>query len=171
MKINSFNDLFLVILSDIFFVENQIIAEFPKIINKAHSEELKEALKHHLNETKMQEKRLEKIFKILNENPIESEWVNSLMNVFARTDKFLEQNTSSSLLDAAIIALLQRIEHFEIATYGTLIEYAKVFDQEEVKTILAESLKEEGKADTTLTKLAEGGWFNKGINVEALRHI
>lgn len=167
MKLTSFKELFIVLLSDIYNLETKLVTEVPKISQRVHSEELKEALSDHLSETKEQVKRLDKIFKLLNAKPVRIEWAHDIKALFTDVEKVLKDNPPSPLLDAAIIAIVQRIEHFEIATYGTLREYAQVLDIDEVKAIFKETLKEECKADTLLTKIAKGG----GINEAATRNV
>jgi ferritin-like metal-binding protein YciE len=169
MKLNSFEDLFVCLLSDIYEVENQIVKDIPVLMKRAYSDELKDALRTHLDETKEQVKRLDNIFRLIKQQPKRVEWASDVKNLFADAGAFLQENNPSPLLDAAIIAIAQRIEHFEIATYGTLREFAKVLDYDEVEDILDETIKEEGHADKLLTKLAEGGMFKKGINIEAAR--
>lgn len=169
MKLHSFEDLFLALLSDIYIVENQIVKDIPLLVERAQSEELKKALHTHLAETKEQVKRLDKVFKIVNHAHKRVEWANDVKALFVDVGAFLKENASSPLLDAAIIVIAQRIEHFEIATYGTLLEFAEVLGYHAVKDILKATIKEEGHADRVLTKLAEGGFFSKGINVEATR--
>jgi len=171
MELSSFKDLFIFLLSDIYIIENQLLVEVPKMVAKAHSEKLKEALKTHLGETKNQIKRLDRAFKLLGEKPRTVEWSRDVKHLFSDAEKFLKSNPSSPLLDAAIIVIAQRIEHYEIATYGTLREFANVLDNDEIKSILKESLKEEAEADTVLTKLAKGGMFSAGINVEATLNV
>lgn len=168
MKLNSFEELFVCLLSDIYEFENQIITDLPKVLKKVHSEELKQTVQTHLMETKEQIKRLDKIFQIVGQKPIKMGWAGEVKNLVTQIGGFLDENTSSPLLDAAIIVMLQRIEHFEISTYGTLREFAKVLNYD-VDSIIKDSLKEESHADETLTKLAEGGFFSKGINVTAAR--
>jgi ferritin-like metal-binding protein YciE len=169
MKLNSFEDLFYCLLCDIYEVENQLVKDIPILSKRAHSKELKETLQAHLSETKEQVKRLDKIFKIINKQPKRMEWASDVKNLFADAQAFLIENESSMLLDAAIIAIAQRIEHFEIATYGTLREFANVLDYDEVDSILKDTIKEEGHADKLLTKLAKGGVFSAGINVKAVK--
>jgi ferritin-like metal-binding protein YciE len=169
MKLVSFDELFLFLLSDIYLVENQIVKQLPLIMEKTYSDELKNTLNTHLNETQEQIKRLDNIFQLLKKQPQQVEWSNDLKNLFNDCNVLLKDNSPSPLLDAAIIAVVQRIEHFEIATYGTLREFSKILDHEDVTDLLKETLKEESKADTLLTKLAEGGMFKKGINLEAAR--
>ncbi|HEY4832442.1 MAG TPA: DUF892 family protein [Waddliaceae bacterium] len=169
MKLVSFEDLFICLLSDIYILENQIIENMPNLIKQSYSDDLKEVLRDHLKETKEQVKRLDKVFQLLKQKPRTVEWASDFKNLFADTEAFLTENSPSPLVDAAIIAIGQRIEHFEIATYGTLKAYANVLDHDEVSDILKDSLKEEANADTALTKIAEGGMFKKGINVKAAR--
>lgn len=167
MKLHSFDDLFFCLLCDIYAVENQLVKDIPLLAKRASSEDLKEVLKTHLAETKEQVKRLDRIFKLIEREPKKVEWASDIKNLFADANAFLTENHPSDLLDAAIIAIAQRIEHFEIATYGTLRAYAKVLDYDEVDSILKETIKEESHADKLLSKLAEGGVFKSGINVKA----
>lgn len=171
MKLSSFRELFLFLLSDIYAVENQLLVDLPLMVKKAHSQALKDAIQQHLEETKNQVKRLEKIFKITNDKPVKTEWNTDAKHIFSGIENFIKNNPSSSLVDAAIIVIAQRIEHFEIATYGTLAEFAHVLHNGEVKSLCDETLKEEIRADTTLTKLAKGGLFTSGINAEATHSL
>lgn len=169
MRLNSFEELFVCLLSDIYLLEKLIIKNMPQLTKKASSEELKEALKTHLAETKEQVKRLDKVFHMIQQQPSEVSWSGDLTNLFIDAETFLHENEPSPVLDAAIIAFAQRIEHFEIATYGTLREFADVLGLDEVQSILKETLKEEAHADKLLNQLAEGGLLSKGINVKAAR--
>lgn len=167
MKLTSFKELFIVLLSDIYNLESKLVTELPKMAQKVHSEDLKEAIVEHLAETKQQVKRLEQIFKILDVKPMRVEWAHDIKALFTDAEKVIRDNPASPLLDAAIIAVAQKIEHYEIATYGTLKEFANVLDISDVKSIIKETLKEEGKADTLLTKIAKRG----GINEAATRNV
>ena len=169
MKINSFEELFVCLLSDIYAVEKILVKDLPHLIKKAYSDDLKDSLKKHFAETKEQVKRLDKIFHILNQRPMEVSWSSDIKSLFVDTEHFLEENESSPLLDVAIIALAQRVEHFEITTYGTLKAFADALDYDEVESILQETLKEEGHADKILSDLAEGGLLTEGINVKAIK--
>lgn len=167
MQLKTFEDLFMCLISDIYVVENQTIKEIPALIEKAYSDELKSALRMHLSETKEHVKRLDRVFKIINKKPEKLDWISDEMNLMADAETFVKDNVSSPLLDAAIIAIVQRIEHFEIATYGSLREFARVLDWSEVRDLLKETIKEEANADKLLTKLAEGGLFTTGFNETA----
>lgn len=169
MKINSFEELFICLLSDIYVVEKILVKDLPHLIKKAYSEDLKDGLKNHFSETKEQVKRLDKIFHMLNQRPMEISWSGDIKALFVDTEKFLEENETSPLLDVAIIALSQRIEHFEITSYGTLCAFAEALDYDDIKSILKDTLKEEGHADKLLTGLAEGGLLTEGINVKAVQ--
>ena len=169
MKLNSFEELFICLLSDMYAVEKILVKDLPHLIKKAYSEDLKEGLKNHFSETKEQVKRLDKIFHILNQRPLDVSWSGDIKALFVDTEKFLDENESSPLLDVAIIALAQRVEHFEITTYGTLSAFADALDYDDVKSILKDTLKEEGHADKLLTDLAEGGLLTEGINIKAIK--
>jgi ferritin-like metal-binding protein YciE len=169
MKIDTLENLFFVLLSDIYFVEEQLLKAMPEMAKKAQSEELKAGIETHTAETKEQIARLNEIFDILGQQPQRVDWINTMTVLFEKSRALLEQNTSSPALDAAIIVLAQRIEHFEIATYGSLAEFADVLGYDEIADILEETLNEESKTDKLLTSLAEGGFFKTGINEEAVR--
>lgn len=169
--LKSFKDLFVFLLSDLFNIESQNVAHLPTMIKMADSEELKEVLVAHLEETREQVKRLERVFKTLHVQPEKVVWSSDIKNVFTDVNAFVKNHECSPLLDAAIIAMATRVEHLEIATYNTLIAYAGVLEAKEVEKVLKESLKEEEKACSKLCKLANGGLFTCGINAEATRNI
>lgn len=171
MKLNSLKDLFLCLVSDAYAIETQLIAHLPNVIKRVDSDSLKETLQSHLSETKTQAKRLEKIFRIMDEAPCTVEWSRDVKNIFSDMDRFLKSNPSSPLLDSAIIVFVQRVKHVEIATYGSLKEFADVLDNSEIKAIINETIKEEGKTDAALTKIATGGFFTCGVNVEATHNL
>jgi ferritin-like metal-binding protein YciE len=169
MKINEFKDLFNMLLADIHCIEECSTRLLPILIQKAKSNDLKEALQNHLQETREQQQRTHQICEKSGVSMEHVEWESPLKIIFDNAEKFVNENETSALLDAAIIAIVQKIEHIEIADYGTLAEYSKVFEQPEVKELCLKSLKEEKKTDTLLTKLAKGGFFESGINVEATK--
>jgi ferritin-like metal-binding protein YciE len=168
MKLESFEKLFHVLLSDIYYTELLLVEEIPVMAKAAQSKELKEALSDHHRETKAQVARLERIFKLLGTAPLNIGWTTNLVALFAKAGKVWEDNSPSPVVDAAIIAASQRIEHYEISTYGTLIEFAHAMSLDAVKDLLKESIKEEAHANSTLTKVAKGGFFKAGVNQKAL---
>lgn len=170
-QLDSFKDLFVYLLSDVYNIETQIVTHLPQMAKMADSADLKEALTLHLEETREQVKRLDRIFKELNTHPEKVFWSPDIKNVFNDISAFVKGNEPSPLLDAAIIAMATRIEHVEIATYESLVAYACVLEAKGVEKELKETLKEEEKACSKLTKLAKGGLFTTGINAEATRNL
>ncbi len=167
-KMKTLKDLFLTELKDMYSAENQIVESLPKLISLASFKDLKDGLSNHLKETKYQVKRLEKIFSILG-LPVEEEFCEGMEGIIKEADEMLEGQTKSATLDAAIISCAQKVEHYEIASYGTLRSFATYLDlEDEIVDLLQESLDEEGGANKALTKIAEGTMFTDGINEEAV---
>lgn len=164
MKNNDLYNLFMDELKDMLSSENQIIVALPKMIKLASLEELKEALSHHLNETKEQVVRLKKIFSILGEKP-EEITCEGMQGILGEGEEIVAGKNKSSLLDAAIISAAQKVEHYEMASYGTLRSFAKQLELDsQIAKLLQTSLDEEGAADKKLTKIAEGSFFSAGVN-------
>jgi ferritin-like metal-binding protein YciE len=166
MQNGQFFDLFLNELRDVYSAETQIIENLPKLINAITTKELKDAFKKHLEETKEQKKRLEKVFSKLGLSPA-GEQCEGMKGLIKEGDKLLSKYSPGVLLDAALIAAAQKIEHYEMATYGTLRTFAQHMEMDEIEDMLQEILDEEGKTNKKLTKLAEGTWLTTGINVKA----
>lgn len=167
-KMKTLNDLFIDQLKDMYSAENQIVESLPKLISLASFKDLKDGLSNHLKETKYQVKRLEKIFSLLN-ILVEEEFCEGMEGILKEADQILEGQKKSATLDAAIISCAQKVEHYEIASYGTLRSFATYLDlDDEIVDLLQESLDEEGSADKALTKIAEGSMFTDGINKEAV---
>lgn len=163
------NRLFIKEIEDMYSSEKQIVQSLPKLIGLASSKDLKDALRNHLKETKEQVKRIEKIFSILGEK-IEKNTCEAMKGLLQETNEMVAHKKKSPLLDAAIISAAQKIEHYEIASYGTLRSFAKNLSFErEIINLIQETLDEEGAADKKLTRIAEGSIFHAGINREAAR--
>lgn len=172
---NAFYDLFVEVLRDAFDAENQIVEALPKAIQAASHTELKEALSNHLGETKNQVERLKKIFKMINENPTGTR-CEAMQGLLKECKEMISKNTAPAVKDAGIIIACQKVEHYEISTYGSArtiarhLSDAKInerVDFDEIADILQETLDEESDADEKLTEVAEGGFFTQGINAEA----
>lgn len=133
------------------------------------SETLKEAFLQHLEETKAQVKRLERIGQIMQED-LRGEICYAMRGLIQEGEEILRTPFEEDTKDAALISAGQRIEHYEMAAYGCLKTYAKHLDLSEVEDLLAATLKEEGAADKKLSSLAEGGLFTSGINSKACSH-
>lgn len=165
MKLKSFEDLFNILITDCSLIEEQNLHLLPKMIQKCKSSELKKALEKHLNEAKQHNQRVKKILQDSGVKVQKVEWESPLKSVFQSASKFLDENSPSPLLDAAIITLVQQIEHLEIAHYGTLREYANLTEKHELKELLKSTLKEEKQTDSLMIRLAK----ESGVNMEAAK--
>jgi ferritin-like metal-binding protein YciE len=167
MKNQSLRELFVEELADMYSSEHQIIESLPKLIQLASFPDLKEALTKHLKETKDQVTRIEKIFSFIGLPPKEKT-CEAMEGLLKEAEELVQDKTKCATLDAAIISAAQKVEHYEMASYGTLRSFAKYLNLEsDVIDLLQESLDEEGAADKKLTKIAEGSFFSSGVNKEA----
>jgi ferritin-like metal-binding protein YciE len=153
MKPNTLQELYLEQLRDLYDAEQQIIKALPKMIDVATSEELKEALTEHLDVTKTQASRLETIFTNLDEKP-KGEKCQGMEGVIAEGSSLISGIKDEYVRDAAIIASAQRVEHYEMAGYGTARTFATLLEDDEASKLLEQTLDEEKEADQTLTELA-----------------
>jgi ferritin-like metal-binding protein YciE len=149
-------------LKDIYWAENTLEKEIPKMIEKCTAEELKDALQAHLDETAMQTERLEKVFELMG-SKAEGKKCEAMVGLLKEGKEIMDSLDEESSCDAGIILAAQKIEHYEIATYGTLCEFARLLDMDEVVELLNQTLLEEKRADEKLTEVAEGS-----VNIEAL---
>jgi len=157
----SLNDLFEDCLKDALWAENAVKEALPKIIKNASSEHLKQALEDHLEETKGQIKALKEVFKSIDVKP-EEEKCDAMQGVLDEGEDIMESTEAGPVRDAGIIAACQKVEHYEIASYGTMIAYAKILKHTEAKKLLEGILKEEKNADKILSELAISE-----VNIEA----
>lgn len=148
-------------LKDIYWAEKALTKAIPKMIKNATSEELVEALENHLEETENQVTRVEEVFEILEKRP-QAKKCEAMDGLIAEAEQLMKENEEGVIRDAAIISAAQKVEHYEIATYGTLRTYAQTLGLDDVAEILEEILEEEKNADETLTEVAESA-----INLEA----
>lgn len=154
MKIKSFNDLFADMVKDVYSAENQLIKAFPKMAKRVTSEDLKMSFQQHLKETEVQKERLEQIAELLEITP-KGKKCTAMEGLIAEAEEVIEQISDPELLDAALIAANQKVEHYEIASYGTLATYAKMMGNQEILKLLVATLEEEKATDLKLTELAE----------------
>lgn len=172
---NTFFQMFVDLLRDMFDAENQIVEALPVMAKAASHPELKEAFNQHLTETKNQVQRLKKIFKNLNENPTGMK-CSGMQGIIEEAKECLDKKYSTSVLDASLIIGAQKVEHYEIASYGSARSLARHLsdagfseriDFDEIADLLQQTLDEESAADEKLTDIADGGFFTQGINDEA----
>ena len=153
MKMNTFEELFVHKMQSLYDMENQIIESMPTLLDMCSSQGLKDALQKHLQETEKQKEKLEVLANDLN---IELEGPSNLAmeGMIDETMEMIQDNQKSPLMDAALIAAAQAVEHHEIACYGTAAEWAEKLGFDEAKKVLAEIMDEEKASDETLSKLA-----------------
>lgn len=143
-------------LRDTYSAETQIAAALPKMAAKATSPQLKAAFEKHLAETQNQVARLEKVFQHLGESP-EGNMCEATEGLVKEADELIGEDVDPQVLDAGLIASAQKVEHYEIASYGTLCTWATQLGQHEILALLKESLNEEEMTDKNLSMLAESG--------------
>ena len=155
MKANSLRELFVEELRDLYDAENQLIKALPKMAEGSSSPELREAFEEHLGQTRNHATRLEKIFAGLGEKPKAEKCKGMEGLVKEGSDLLKEDDFDPEVKDAAIIGAAQRVEHYEIAGYGTVRTFAELLGEEEAVSLLEETLEEEKETDQKLTELAE----------------
>jgi ferritin-like metal-binding protein YciE len=161
MKLGSLHDLYLDELKDLYSAENQLVKALPKMAKAANAPELRAAFEEHLEETRNQVKRLERIFKELDASP-RGKKCKGMEGLIEEGKEILGEDADANVLDAALIAAAQRVEHYEMAGYGCVRTFARLLGYDDAADLLQETLDEEGAADKKLTQLAESV-----INVEA----
>lgn len=150
---NALNNLFLNELADMNDSEHRITKALPKMIKTATCEKLQQALQHHLEETEGHIGQIEKIFAAFSEKP-RSKKCPAMVGILDEGDKIASENKGTPAINAAIIAACQKVEHYEIASYGTLRAWARLLGNEDAAEIIEEVLDQEKQADHTLNELA-----------------
>ena len=168
MELNSLHKLFIDELKDIYDAENRIVTALPRMASAASSPELKECFEDHLEESRGHIRRLDQIFNKLGESPL-GEKCEGMEGLLREGEATIHKQGDPAVKDAALIAAAQRIEHYEMAVYGTLKAFAKHLKQSEAEDLIDQSLSEEKEADKKLTKIAQGSLISTGINKEAKR--
>lgn len=168
MQMQSLNDVFVDQLEDLHSAETQLVQALPRVAAAAQHDELRQALEHHLEETRDHVRRLEEIFgQVGISGP--SEHCEGMAGLLREGEHVMQAGGDPAAKDAALIAAAQRVEHYEIAAYGTARTLADQLGFDEAKELLDQTLDEESQADKLLTKIATGGMFKAGINKQALR--
>ena len=165
-EIETLKDLYIGHLKDLYSAENQITKALPRIIKKVTSPDLKKGLEEHLNQTINQVERLNQIFEALGTSPRGKKCVGMEGVLEEGKEAMAEKVSSTDLMDAALIAASQKVEHYEISGYGTARAFAKLLGEDEAVNLLSQTLEEEKAADEKLTKLG----LNI-INIDALQGL
>jgi ferritin-like metal-binding protein YciE len=160
MTNDALKELYIDELKDLFSAENQLLKALPRMAKAATSEELSSAFTEHLEQTKGQVQRLEQIFEMLDENPKGKKCV-GMEGLVKEGAEMMGEDFEDEVLDAGLIGAAQRIEHYEIAAYGTARAFAELLGESDHASLLGETLEEEKETDQKLTQLSEQ------INVEA----
>jgi len=152
--IQKMDDLFVHTLRDIYYAENQIVKALPDMIEKATDAGLKQGFQTHLGETKNHVKRLEQVFKM---HGVEAKGVDcpAIDGIIEEANDVAGEVSDKRVLDAALIAAAQAVEHYEMTRYGTLVAWAKQLGRSDCASVLQQNLDEEKAADAKLTALAE----------------
>ena len=152
--IKTMDDLFVHTLQDIYYAENQILKALPEMIEKATDAQLKQGFQTHLNETKDQVQRLEQVFK-MHGTEVKGVDCPAIDGIIDEAEEIAGEVDDKQVLDAALIAAAQAVEHYEITRYGTLIAWAKQLGRNDCAALLQKSLDEEKATDHRLTQMAE----------------
>jgi ferritin-like metal-binding protein YciE len=166
MASKTFHELFLDELRDIYSAEKQIVTALPKLIKAASNPDLGRALTGHLDETRTQVERLEKIFDDLDASP-KGKKCKGMEGLLEEGDEHVKEVPRGARRDAVIIAGAQRVEHYEISAYGTARAWAEQMNHDLAVTLLGQTLDEEAAADEKLTKIALGRVLGDGVNEKA----
>ena len=160
--IKTLEDLYVHMLQDMYYAEQQIAKNLPTMIEKAAEPQLKQGLTMHLEETRNQAKRLERVFEMLG---IAAKGVTcaAMDGILAEAKEVLGDVSDQDVIDVAIIASSQAIEHYEITRYGTLVAFAKEMGRQDCAAVLQQSLDEEHAADRKLTAVAESRVNRKAV--------
>src|SRR2546423_12767051 len=163
-EFNNLNDLFIHQLEDLYDAENRLIDALPKMAEAATSPQLKSAFSQHLQQTRTHAQRLEQVFRRIGCEP-KRETCPAMKGLLEEGKEMISAKGDDLVRDAALIAAAQRVEHYEMAGYGTVRTFAQHLGLDDVASTLQQTLDEEGETDKKLTRLAE-----QGINQQANMH-
>ena len=161
MKNTGLKQLYIDELKDAFNAESQLVKALPKMAKAASSTELRQGFEQHLEQTREHVQRIEEIFQSLDDSP-KGKKCKGMQGIVEEGDEVSNEDYEESVMDAALISAAQRVEHYEIAAYGALIEFARLLGESEHVELLEKTLEEEKETDQKLTELA------KTINQEAI---
>jgi ferritin-like metal-binding protein YciE len=161
VKDNNLKEVFIAELRDLYSAEQQLIKALPKMAKAANSSDLREGFEQHLKQTKEHASRLEQVMSGLGE-PVKGKKCKGMEGIIAESAEILSEDYEDAVMDAALIAAAQRVEHYEIAAYGCVHAYATLMGESEAASLLEQTLDEEKETNEKLTELSET------INAEAL---
>jgi len=160
-KLRTLDDLYTDMLKDLYSAEKQLVKALPKIAKNAQSPDLQKAFQEHLKQTEGHVERIERIFSDLGGSPRGKKCV-GMEGLVAEGNELLQEDTEPDVLDAGLIAAAQKVEHYEIASYGTVRTWAERLGYNNAAQLLQQTLDEEGEANKKLTQIAESH-----VNMEA----
>lgn len=164
MEIDSLRKLYIEELKDLYSAEKQILQALPKMARKASNPQLKAGFEEHLRQTEGHVERLDQIFEALGKSP-RGKKCKGMEGLLEEGKEVMQEDMDDETRDAALIAAAQRVEHYEMAGYGTVRTYAQLLGEREAGKLLQQTLDEEGQTDKKLTQLAGS------INVEAMEEV
>lgn len=153
MALTTLHDLYVDELKDLYSAESQILKALPKMVKTASAPDLKAAFEDHLEKTEVHVQRLEQIFQELNQSP-KGKKCHGMEGLLAEGKEMIEEDATADVKDAGLISAAQRVEHYEMAGYGSVRTYAQQLGYREAARLLQQTLDEEGDADHKLTQLA-----------------
>jgi ferritin-like metal-binding protein YciE len=162
-KLKTLHDLYVSELKDLYSAENQILRALPKMSKAASSPQLQQAFSDHLKQTQRQVERLDQIFNNLGQKPTGKK-CKGMEGLIEEGKEMLEENISPDVLDAALIVAAQKVEHYEMAGYGSARTYANMLGDQKAANLLQQTLDEEGDTDKRLTQIAESMVNPEAIN-------
>jgi ferritin-like metal-binding protein YciE len=155
MSLDTLEKLYINELRDLYSAENQLLKALPKMAKGASSSELKNAFEKHLEQTKGHVERLERLFEQLDESP-KGKTCHGMKGLIEEGSEILKEDGEDSVLDAGIIVAAQKVEHYEIASYGSVRTFANLLGKDEAARLLQSTLDEESETNEILNQLAEG---------------
>ncbi len=162
MPLSNLHDLYVDNLKDLYNAEKQILQAMPRVARKVEDPQLRQALEKHHRETEQQKDRLEQIFKDMGAKAT-GKVCKAMKGLIEENKEMLQEKAAPDVMDAGLIVGLQKVEHYEIAGYGSAVAFAKLLGETEAAKLLAQTLDEEEKADKTLSQIAQ-----KSINRRAM---
>jgi ferritin-like metal-binding protein YciE len=166
MSSNGLKKLYVDELKDLYSAENQMVKALPKLAKAATSDDLRAGFEEHLEQTKEHVQRLEQIFSSLDESP-KGKKCAGMQGLVAEGGEVMKEDFEGAVMDAALIGAAQRVEHYEIAAYGTVLEFAELLGESDHVSLLKQTLEEEKATDEKLTELAKE--INPQANEEVTR--